>query len=162
MAESKFGEYGFAVLRVYLMPSETLTKPYLLQYKIDSGANVTTITHKRLNDTGYDDAWIKKGLLLVGDERPSVATGVYVENCFKVVVPEIRIGTWVGRNWPFVVNMNEGADFRLLFGTDSMQFFKWVFDYESGVFRYEAIVGKTAPIFGQQDQSIHSVDEVGA
>jgi hypothetical protein len=91
-----------------------------------------------------------------------VANGVYIENCYKVVVPEIRIGTWVGRNWPFVVNMNKGADFRLLFGTDSMQFFKWVFDYESGVFRYEAIVGKTAPIFDQQDQSIHSVDEVGA
>jgi hypothetical protein len=33
---------------------------------------------------------------------------------------------------------------------------------ESGVFRYEAIGGKTAPIFDQQDPSIHSVDEVGA
>jgi hypothetical protein len=44
-------------------------------YKIDSGANRTTISSKILNGLGFDNEWIRTGVLLTGDERPTVATG---------------------------------------------------------------------------------------
>jgi hypothetical protein len=161
VAEVKFDKGGFAYLRLYIKPHHTSTMSYLL-YKADTGANSTTISKDALHGLGYDDNWIKSGRLLVGEERPSVATGKFVDNCYRVVLPEIRIGSWVGRNWPFLVSLDDTIQFRLLFGTDSMQFFNWSLIYERGACQYEAIPGRRQKLFNDQEQSIHSVDEVKA
>jgi hypothetical protein len=39
------------------------------------------------------------------------------------ILPEIRIGDWVGYNWPVLTSLS--APFKFLLGTDSMQFFNW-------------------------------------
>ena len=159
MAEVRFDKFGFALVRVWIGKKSGFKKEQLL-YKVDTGANVTTISRDWLNQLGYDDNWIKTGRLLVGDERPSVATGEPVDNCYEVILPEIRIGIWTGPNWPFIVSLDKNIQFRLLFGTNSMRFFSWALDFERGVFRYEAIPNKRQSLFNGQEQSIHSIDNV--
>ena len=131
-----------------------------LSYKVETGANRTTISRDWLHALGYDDAWITSGKLLEGDERPTVATGDPIENCYRIALPEIHIGGYVGYNWPFLVSLNKNIQFRLLFGTDSMQFFNWGLDYEKGVCSFELISDKRVMLFNSAEQSIHSINGV--
>ena len=38
--------------------------------------------------------------------------------------------------------------------------FNWTLDYERGACKFEAISGKRQQLFNEQEQSIHSVDEI--
>jgi hypothetical protein len=133
-------------------------KMEIVKYKVDTGANCTTIGKKRLVELGYDENWIKSGKLLEGDKRPTAATGLPIDDCYEVVLPEIRIGDWVGYNWPFTTSLS--VPFKFLLGTNSMQFFNWNFDYENGVCKFDLIPGKRKVLFNQKEQSIHSIDDV--
>jgi hypothetical protein len=132
-------------------------------FKVDTGANRNTVNREWLHACGYDDAWIMKtGKLLVGNHRPTVATNVPVDDCYEIVLPEVKIGIWTGQNWTFLVRLRapEQEQFRRLFGTDSLRFFNWEFDYEQGICRYEAITGKEVLLPNQKVQSIHSLDDI--
>ena len=89
--EVKFTELGFALLRLYIRPRNSFVMLPSV-YKVDTGANCTTISSKFLFELGYDAEWIKSGKLLTGDERPTVASGVPLDDCYKAILPEIRIG----------------------------------------------------------------------
>jgi hypothetical protein len=128
-----------------------------VRYKVDSGANVTTISAKRLLDLGYNEDWIRSGTALRGADAPTVASGLPIEECYEVILPEIRIGDWVGYNWPALTSLN--VPFKFLLGTDSMQFFNWHFDYENGVCKFDLIPGKRKLLFNQKEQSIHAIDD---
>ena len=154
MAEVKFNAFGFAYLDVGFKPRRSQTMK-AIRYKVDSGANCTTIAHEQLSLLGYDD-WIRSGKQLVGDERPTLASGEPIDSCYMVVLPEINIGGCVGYNWPFLTSPI--VKFRFLLGTDTMQFFNWEFDYEDGVCRFELIPDKRKLLFDQKEQSIHSLD----
>ena len=74
MAEVGFDPHGFAYVRLFIRLSGN---PLMLDisYKVDTGANSTTINRESLHRFGYDDNWVmKSGKLLVGTERPTVAT----------------------------------------------------------------------------------------
>ncbi|MCL2050138.1 MAG: hypothetical protein FWG91_00195 [Lachnospiraceae bacterium] len=161
MADIIIDDAGFIYLRLYILPH---SKPLAthLPYKVDTGANRTTISKAILNNLGYDDDWIRQGGLLKGRERPTTATGEIIMDCYKVVLPEIRLGKWTGTNWSFLVRLNDDKkkQFRLLFGTDSMCFFKWSFDYESGICTYEGIEGKKLTNYSNKVQCLHSLDEL--
>ena len=158
MNEIQFSPLGFAFLRIDIKPRHS-TKMATISYKIDTGANCTTISSERLCELGFDMDWIRSGKLLEGNARPTVASGVPVNDCYEVILPEIRIGDWVGYNWPFMTSLS--VPFKFLLGTDSMQFFNWIFDYENGVCKFDLIPGKRKLLFNQQEQSIHAIDEYG-
>ena len=156
MNEVKISPFGFVFVPVdiRLMHSATMKS---VTYKVDTGANCTTISYKQLNELGYDENWIKYGKLLEGRARPTVASELPVDDCYQIVLPEIRIGDWVGYNWPFMTSLS--VQFKFLLGTDSMQFFNWNFDYENGVCKFDLVQGKRKLLFNKQEQSIHAIDE---
>ena len=154
--EVKFDPLGFAIIRVYIRPAHSTAMAYT-DYKVDSGASCTTISRAELAKLGYDEDWIKLGKRLDGNERPTVASGLPVDYCYEVILPEIHIGGWVGYNWPILTSLS--VTFRFLLGTDSMQFFNWGFDYENGVCRFDLIPGKRKLLFNQKEQSIHAIDD---
>ena len=159
MAEVKINPLGFAYVRFFIRLSDN---PSMLDlpYKVDTGANSTTINRESLQRFGYDDNWvIKSGKLLVGLERPTVATGEPIDNCFTITLPEIQLGGYVGYNWPFLVSLNDKIQFRLLLGVDSMLFFNWIFDYENNICRFDLIPSKRKLLFNKKEQSIHAIDE---
>jgi len=157
VAEVNFDHFNFAYLDVYIRTPDKPTMAYF-EYKVDSGANRTTISNIDLNGLGYDNDWIKTGKLLTGDDRPTVATGEPLDDCYIVSLPEITIGDYVGYNWPFLTSLS--VPFKNLLGTDTMSFFNWEFDYENGVCKYDLISGKRKTIFNQKEQSMHSLDEI--
>lgn len=157
MAKKVFDQNGFVYLRLYIRSLNSPKMAYF-DYKVDTGANRTTISSSILNNLGYDNDWIKTGRLLIGDERPTVATGEPIEDCYIVSLPEITIGDYVGYNWPFLTSLS--VPFKDLLGTDTMSFFNWDFNYESGFCGYDLIKGKRKTLFNQKEQSMHSLDEI--
>ena len=158
MAEVSFDHFGFAYIDVYIRAKNAPSMAYL-QYKVDTGANRTTISREFLHDLGYGDDWIMRyGELLTGGARPTVATGETIDDCYIVTLDEINIGDCVGYNWPFLTSLS--VQFRNLLGTDTMRFFNWVMDYEQWNCRYELIPGKRKLLFNQKEQSMHSMDEI--
>jgi hypothetical protein len=127
-------------------------------FKVDSGANCTTISRRQLFDFGYDEKWIRNGRLLEKHERPTLASGRPVDDCYEVIISEIHIGNCVGYNWPFITSLS--VSFKFLLGTDTMQFFNWTFDYEHGVCKFGLIPNKRRLLFNSQEQSIHALDEL--
>ena len=158
VAEVSFDTLGFAYVRFYIRPRNAQAMKDL-PYKVDTGANSTTMNRETLQILGYDDSWVKTGRLLTGAERPTVATSEMIDNCYIVTLPEIQLGGYVGYNWPFLVSLNDKFQFRLLLGTDSMQYFNWDFDYGSGVCRFNLIPGKRKLLFNKKEQSMHAIDE---
>ena len=154
MAEIKFDKLGFAIIPLYARQKET---PIMLSedYKVDTGANCTTISKDWLLELGYDEDWIKSGKRLEGVARPTVASGLPLDDCYEVVLPEIQIGSWVGYNWPVLTSLS--LPFKFLLGTDSMQFFNWHFDYENGICKFNLIPNKRRLLFNQKEQSIHDI-----
>jgi hypothetical protein len=155
--EISFNPQGFAVLPVYIKPKHQQAMPYV-RYKVDSGANKTTISRGELNKLGFNDAWISTGRHLENDERPTLASGFPVDDCYEVVLPEINIGDFVGYNWPFLTSLS--VPFKFLLGTDTMQFFNWHFNYAHGLCQFTLIPGKRRILFNSLEQSIHSIDDL--
>ena len=112
---------------------------------------------QKISELGYDEDWIKLGKKLEGDERPTVASGLPVDDCYSVILSEIRIGEWVGYNWPVMTSLS--LPFKFLLGTGSMRFFKWNIDYENNVCKFDLIPGKRKLLFNQKELSIHAIDE---
>jgi len=154
--EIKINKLGFAIVPMHIKPKEASTMLHT-DYKVDTGANCTTIGSKRLLELGYDHNWIKTGRLLEGDARPTVASGLPIDDCYQVILPEIRLGDWVGYNWPVITSLS--VQFKFLLGTDSMQFFNWHFNYEEGICKFELIPGKRKALFDRKEQSIHAIDD---
>ena len=146
---------GFAYQFVDIKPLHSTTL-WPVRFKVDSGANRTTISLDELARLGYDEEWITRGKPLCESNAPTTASGLTVERCYEVILPEIRIGDWVGYNWPFLTSLS--VQFKFLLGTDSMRFFKWTFDYEDDVCRFELIPGRRKILFNQLEQVIHAVD----
>jgi len=157
VAEIKFDKLGFAVIPFYARERNTPTM-MSKDYKVDTGANCTTISKDWLLELGFDEEWIKTGKRLEDDARPTLASGLPLDDCYTVVLPEIHIGGWVGYNWPVLTSLS--LPFKFLLGTDSMQFFNWNFDYESNVCRFDLITGKRKILFNQKEQSIHAINYI--
>ena len=155
VAEINFNMLGFVVTRLYAKQKDASIMLYR-NYKVDTGANCTTINKDFLLELGYDESWIKSGKRLAGDARPIVASGVHLDDCYEVILPEIHIGEWVGYNWPVITSLS--VPFKFLLGTDSMQFFNWIFDYENGVCKFDLIPNKRKLLFNQKEQSIHAIE----
>jgi len=150
---------GFAMVQMFVVKNNS-TKMVSASYKVDSGANLTTISRKTLKDMGYDESWVKKGQQLKSGECPTVATGDDVPECYKVILPHISIGGYVGYNWEVIVTLSPKIDFRNLLGTNSMNFFNWTFDYANDECRFVLIPQKRRTLFNQEEQSIHSVTKL--
>ena len=158
MAEVRLNQIGFAIIPVYMKPRHAHVMRRV-GYKVDTGANCTTICSELLLELGFDEHWIKSGRLLMGNARPTVASGHPVDDCYEIILPEIHIGDNVGYNWPFLTSLS--VPFKFLLGTDTMHFFNWSFDYECGVCKFDLIPGKRNLLFNSQEQSIHSIDDIG-
>ena len=155
MAEIKLDQLGFAIIPLYVRQKD-MPIMFSRGYKVDTDANCTTISKDWLFELGYDENWIKSGKRLEGNSRPTVASGLPIDDCYEVILPEIQIGEWVGYNWPVLTSLS--LSFKFLLGTDSMRFFDWNFDYKNGVCKFCLIPGKRKLLFNQKEQSIHAID----
>jgi hypothetical protein len=153
--EVKISKYGFIYLDIDIKPRNTSIMK-VTTYKVDTGANCTTISCMQLAQLGFDDDWIKTSKALKGDARPTLASNHPLDDCYQIILPEIHIGEWVGYNWPFTTSLS--IPFKFLLGTDTMQFFNWTLDYKKRICTFDLIADKRQLHFNKKVQSIHAID----
>jgi hypothetical protein len=137
MPQVKFASRGSVFIEVSARNKITTVFDGFL-FMVDTGATCTTINRRNLHDLGYDDNWIKTfGVKLPERECPILADKRRATDCYKIKLPEVKIEGVEGGNWEFMTSFS--ADFTLLFGTDSMRFFNWTFDYMNGMCRFQGI-----------------------
>ena len=118
------------------------------EFKIDTGADFSTVSKDTLYTLGYTDEWIND------NKKPAkgsttVATGEVIES-FYVELPLVNIYGVRGRNYPFYILMNKDEDlqkptckgckyteakkldYRLLLGNDILSCFKIIIDRDNG------------------------------
>jgi len=116
------------ILRATLKP---LTKTLLesVWFKIDTGADFTTISRSDLTHLGYDESWIKSNGELIA-AGTSTADGSKVES-YVIKFPLFNLRGLDFKNWPMFVIFNSVCecgkvihrDYRNLFGNDVIDMF---------------------------------------
>ena len=108
-----------------------LTKTLLerIEFKIDTGADLTTISRNDLAHLGYDEPWIKSNGKLI-TTGTSTADGSNVES-YVIKFPLFNLEGLDFKNWPMFVIFNSVCecgkvtqrDYRNLFGNDVIDMF---------------------------------------
>jgi len=152
VVEFKIDEDGFMYLDINIKERNS-SGMLMFSYKVDTGADCTTININQLKALGYDENWIIKN----GKKAyPTTASGQAVKDCYNIVLPYITIGNWVGHNWKFMTSLS--AKFRLLLGTDTLKYFNWQIFYNKGVCRYSLENTLRNAEFNSARQSIHDIN----
>jgi predicted aspartyl protease len=103
-------------------------------FKVDTGADKTTISKEVLSDLGYDMEWIKQNATIYKDnDKPTTASGEKI-NAGYIQLPLINILGYEGKNWAFQIIMDENQDFRNLLGRDLLTGFNYQFDNDTDIF----------------------------
>jgi len=120
-------EFGRAYVPIDIKPQNALAlRP--LDFKVDTGADTTTISKADLAVLGYDMNWIQQNAIVFKDaDKPTTASGDKI-NAGYVRLPLINILGYEGKQWPFQIIMDENQDFRNLLGRDLLTGFNYTFD----------------------------------
>ncbi|MCL2225454.1 MAG: retropepsin-like domain-containing protein [Defluviitaleaceae bacterium] len=133
MAEFAFKEYGRVYVPISIKPQGDITMSDTF-FKVDTGADKTTVSKQDLMDLGYDMEWIKQNAVIYEDEqKPTTAAGDKI-NAGYIQLPLINILGYEGRNWVFQIIMDEDQDFRNLLGRDLLTGFNYNFDNDGDTF----------------------------
>jgi predicted aspartyl protease len=105
-----------------------------VRFKVDTGADSTTISKAALVELGYDMDWIKQNAVVFEDkDKPTTASGEKIDAGY-VQLPLINILGYEGKYWTFQIIMDENQDFRNLLGRDLLTGFNYNFDNDNDIF----------------------------
>lgn len=126
---------GRVNIKVYFKPQDYLTMLPVL-FKVDTGADLTTISKKALMTLGYTMEWIQSNCTEEKTRYISKAGGRSFPACF-VVIPKINV---LGReflNWPLYIRKEPSMDFPNLLGINVLVHFDYKVNNTKGCFEYE-------------------------
>ena len=133
MIKFSYAEYGRVYIPIDIKPlcNNTLLP---IRFKIDTGADTSTIAKKDLVIFGYDLKWISKNAIVFRDvDKPTTASGDKIDaGC--VQLPLINILGYEAKYWPFQIIMDENQDFRNLLGRDLLTGFNYCFNNDNDEF----------------------------
>jgi len=108
-----------------------------IDFKVDTGADYTTISKVALARIGYDMGWIKQNAVAFEDkDKPTTADGTKV-NAGYIQLPLINILGYEGKQWPFQIIVDEDKDFRNLLGRDLLTGFNYCTNNDEKKFTIE-------------------------
>ena len=100
---------GRAIVRLNVKPLDSL-RLESVRYKLDTGADLTTISKKDLNILGYGVQWIEKNTVKDEAHMLSSAGGRSV-TAYYVQIPIVNLFGKDFRNWPFYIHVEADRDF---------------------------------------------------
>ena len=156
MTKIDFAEHGRVYLRMDIKPQDdTLMSP--VRFKVDTGADNTTISKANLIKLGYDMEWIAKNTITYEDEdKPVTASGDRV-NAGYVQLPLINLLGYEGKHWPFQIILDENHDFRNLLGRDLLTGFNFTFNNDDDVFTIDRAKAFKPRYVFLPDQEFHEI-----
>ena len=150
---------GRGIVDVFLKPlNEVILEPK--DFKLDTGADVTTISKETLNELGYNNDWIAANTI-TDPNRTMQSAGVEKKSATYVILPAVN---FFGRdlvNWPLHILVDDDKDYPNLIGLDILRYFVVTFDFA----KWELILipidnpKKTNIIL--ENQRIYTVNTVG-
>jgi len=150
---------GRAMVTVNLKPLNSVTlqpKPF----KLDTGADVTTISKATLNDLGYDNDWITANTIN-DPNRTMQSAGVEKKSATYVILPAVN---FFGRdlvNWPLHILADDGKDYPNLIGLDILRYFIVTFDFANWELTLIPIDNPKKTNIILENQRIYTVNTVG-
>jgi len=131
MIEIAFGEQARVFVPIFIKPLHGVTM-LPIDFKIDTGADFTTIAKAELRDLGYGDAWIARNTEGIGSA--TTASGDHVK-IGVVRIPMFNLFGYEALNWPFSILLDENKDFRNLLGRDLLSGFNYTFNNDDDIFQ---------------------------
>ena len=133
MTKIGFSEYGRVFVNINVKPNDNITL-FPIEFKVDTGADATTISKVSLAKLGYGKDWIDLNAVMLRDEdKPTTASGDKI-NAGYIQLPLINILGYEGKRWPFQVILDDAKDFRNLLGRDLLTGFNYWFSNDDDVF----------------------------
>ena len=133
MNKIEFSEFGRVYVPIDIKPINTVTM-LPVRFKVDTGADTSTISKPELWRLGYDMDWIQKNAVVFEDkDKPTTASGDKIDAGY-VQLPLINIFEYEGKYWPFQIIMDEKQDFRNLLGRDLLAGFNYQFSNDDDIF----------------------------
>jgi len=131
---------GRAICRIYFKPQGEVTMPFCY-FKIDTGADFSTMPKEYLYKLGYDKEWISANAKPETDRETTTATGQSVTN-YIVRLPMINVYGYEAINWPFAILLDDEhpngktirRDFHPLLGLDLLAGFNFNLDNANNCF----------------------------
>ena len=136
MTRFDFSEYGRVYVIINIKLQDNIAMPPI-RFKVDTGADKTTISKEDLQMLGYGMDWIKQNAIVYKDEdKPTTASGDKV-NAGYIQLPLINILGYEGKLWPFQIIIDENSDFRNLLGRDLLTGFNYCTNNDEDKFTIE-------------------------
>ena len=133
MMKIDFSEFGRVYMQVFVKPQDDETL-FPVRFKIDTGADTSTISKLDLLGLGYDLDWLQKNAVIFKDsEKPATAAGDRLDAGY-IQLPVINILGYEGKNWPFQIILDKDQDFRNLLGRDLLAGFNYCFNNDDDIF----------------------------
>lgn len=133
MVNIPFKEYGRVYAPLFVKPLDDV-EMQPLDFKVDTGADTSTISKPDLIDLGFDMDWIHKNAFVYEEnDKPKSASDERL-NAGYIQLPLINLYGYEGKCWPFQIIIDEDSDFRNLLGRDLLTGFNYQFDNDNDVF----------------------------
>jgi len=153
-----FKEFGRVFIPIYVKPlNENALKR--ANFKVDTGADKSTISKYVLSELGYDFDWINKNVSIFKDkDKPTTASGEKV-NAGYIQLPLINILGYEAKYWPFQIIIDENQDFRNLLGRDLLTGFNYNFDNDDDIFTIKRANAFKPRYSFLPNQEIHEISQ---
>jgi len=150
MSKLYIDQEWFAQIYLYIQPNNS-TALLRRRFKVDTGANISAISKTHLAELGFDQNWIIQNGKLVEDV--DTANGSKVNDCYRIILPQVRFGTYVCENALFITSLTD--EMRNLFGLNFIRYFNWGYDYD--VCEVEYLRNKGGDDGGRHNFSVHDL-----
>ena len=135
MISFKLSKEGRAYVPVHIKPCDEKTLQNI-SFKIDTGADLTTISKKELHTIGYSMEWINKNA--VKDVKHTLTrAGGKKETAWYIVIPISNFSGCDMKNWTFYIRVEKDRDYPNLLGLDVLSNFNFTFNYDMGILSVE-------------------------
>ena len=157
MIEFAFGNHGRVFLPINIKPLNGITMSPV-DFKVDTGADFTTISKVHLQILGYSKVWINQNIIMT--KGATVASGDQVRTGV-VQMPIINILGYEAHNWPFLIMADDDKDFRNLLGRDLLSGFNYTFNNDDDIFQITRALGFKRRSEFMNGQEIHATQKKG-
>lgn len=126
-------EHGRAYLPIYIKRSIDQTM-MPVRFKVDTGADVTTISKVTLRNLGFTKEWIEAHI--VKRTQIITATGDVIESAI-IQIPVLNLLGYEAKNWTFSILLEEKRDLKNLIGRDLLSGFNYKIDNDRDLIEIE-------------------------
>lgn len=148
---------GRAYVPVFIKPYDSHVLEHVM-FKLDTGADLTTISKADLELLGYTPDWIVSNTK-ISEEREVASAGGNFEKARYIQIPKAN---FLGRdlvNWPFHIRSEAGKDYRNLLGIDVLSNFDFSFKFSEGILQIIPISNIKIVLDSYEGQWIEAIED---